>query len=36
MFTNRLIMRIFRYFCIFVAYLGLFLLKMTKLKKGKL
>ncbi len=36
MFTNRLIMRIFRYFCIFVAYLGLFLPKMTKFKKGKL
>ena len=36
MFTNRLIMRIFRYFCKFVAYFGLFLLKMTKFKKGKL
>lgn len=36
MFTNRAIMRIFRYFCFFVAYLGSFLPKMTKFKKGKM
>ena len=35
-FTNRSIMRIFRYFCLFVAYFGQFLSKMTKFKKGKL
>lgn len=36
MFTNRSIMRIFRYFYIYVACFCLFLTKMMKFKKGKL
>ena len=36
MFTNRSIMRIFRYFCLFIAYFGSFLSKKMKFKKGKL